>query len=80
MNPKPVVALQDVTGDVQGVYDYFEGRLAGAGERFLKRYFEITDRIASNPWMYPVKFDDYHRALAPRATSLFIIFKNPNDP
>jgi len=77
VNPKPVVALQDVTGDVQGVYDYFEGRLAGAGERFLKRYFEITDRIASNPWMYPVKFDDYHRALVPKSNQSVYYFQEP---
>jgi len=76
VNAKPVVALQDVSGDVQLAYDYFEDRIPGAGERFLNRYFEAVDRIATNPWLHPVKFDDYHRALIPRSNLVSITFKS----
>lgn len=47
MNAKPVVALDDVSDDVQSGYDYLEDGLPGRGERFLKHYFEITDKIAA---------------------------------
>ncbi len=67
MNGKPVVALAAVSEDVQGAYDYFSERVSGAGDRFLERYFATTDRIALNPAMFPVKFDDYHRALIPKS-------------
>ena len=74
MNPKPVVALHYVSDDVQSGYDYLEHGLPGRGERFLKRYFEVTDRIAANPWVYPVKFDDYHRALVPQKSNLAVYY------
>ena len=77
MNPKPVVALDDVSDDVQSGYDYLEDGLPGRGERFLKHYFEITDTIAANPWMYPVKFDDYHRALIPKSNLAVYYFQEP---
>jgi plasmid stabilization system protein ParE len=63
----PVVALDAVREDLQAVYDYFEARVAGAGERFLGRYFATAERIALNPEIFPVKFDDYHRALVPKS-------------
>ena len=78
MTSKPVVALQVVSEDLQLAYDYFAARLTGGGERFLKRYFESTDRIAFNPWSFPVKFDDYHRALIPRSDFAIYYFQEPN--
>jgi hypothetical protein len=66
VNPKTVVALADVREDVLGACDYFETRVGSTGERFLQRYFATTDKIAQNPEVFPVKFDDYHRALVPR--------------
>jgi len=77
VNPKPVVALHYVSDDVQSGYDYLEHGLPGRGERFLKRYFEVTDKIAANPWMYPVKFDDYHRALVPKTNLAVYYFQEP---
>ena len=73
MNSKPVVALECVSDDVQVAYDYFALRFSGGGERFLERYFRTIDQIALNPWSFPVKFDDYHRALIPK-TSLAIYY------
>lgn len=67
MKRLPVVALAAVGEDMQAAYDYFEARGAGAGEKFLGRYFAITDRIAQNPETFPVKFDDYRRALIPKS-------------
>jgi plasmid stabilization system protein ParE len=72
---KPVVALAIVSEDVQNAYDYFFDRLQDGGDRFLDRYFETTDRIAANPWSYPVKFDDYHRALIPRSDFAIYYFQ-----
>lgn len=63
MNSKPVVALAQVSEDVQLAYDYFAVRLSAGGDKFLERYFTATDQIAFNPWNFSVKFDDYHRAL-----------------
>jgi plasmid stabilization system protein ParE len=63
----PVVALDAVREDVQAAYDYFEVRAPGAGDKFLERYFRTTDRIALNPETFPVKFDDYRRALIPKS-------------
>jgi hypothetical protein len=63
----PVVALDAVRNDVQAAYEYFEARGHGAGEKFLGRYFTITDRISLNPETFPVKFDDYRRALIPKS-------------
>ncbi|RXK56785.1 hypothetical protein ESB00_13215 [Oleiharenicola lentus] len=75
MTGKPVVALAIVSEDVQNAYDYFSARLPEGGDRFLDRYFETTDRIAINPWSYPVKFDDYHRALIPRSDFAIYYFQ-----
>ena len=33
----------------------------------MDRYFAVTDRIAQNPEVFPVKFDDYRRALVPQS-------------
>ncbi len=63
MKSVPVVALAAVSADVQAAYDYFEARGARAGERFLDRYCATTDRIALNPEIFPIKFDDYRCAL-----------------
>lgn len=68
MKSLPVVALEPVREDVQAAYDYFEARLAGAGDRFLDRYFTTTDRIGLNPETCPFKFDDYRRALIPKCS------------
>ncbi len=72
MNSKPVVALADVREDVQVACDYFDTRVGATGGGFLRRYFATTDRISLNPWSYPIKFEDYHRALVPR--SCFAIY------
>jgi len=77
VNSKPVVALDVVSEDIQLVYDYFEGRLFGAGERFFATYFKTTDQIALNPWSFPVKFDDYHRAFVPRSNQAVYYFQEP---
>lgn len=76
MTSKPVVALEQVSEDVQLAYDYFATRLLGGGDKFLERYFTATDQIVLNPWSFSVKFDDYHRALIPRATLPFITFRS----
>ena len=67
MKSLPVVALSAVSGDLQDAYDYFELHLPGAGERFLLNYFATADRIAANALLFPLKFDDYHRALIPKS-------------
>jgi plasmid stabilization system protein ParE len=73
----PVVALAAVSDDVQAAYDYFEARGAHAGDRFLDRYFLTTDRIALNPAIFPVKFDDYRRALVPKSQLAVYYFVEP---
>ena len=78
MTSKPVVALEQVGEDVQLAYDYFAARLSGGGEKFLKRYFASTDRIALNPWSFSVKFDDYHRALIPKSDLAIYYFQEPD--
>lgn len=60
---------------MQLAYDYFAMRADFGGEEFLQRYFEAADRIALNPWMFPVKFDDYHRALVPRTDFAICYFQ-----
>ena len=67
MKRLPVVALDAVRDDMQLVYDYFEARAPRAGDRFLERYFAVTERIALNPEIFPSKFDDYRRALIPKS-------------
>ena len=61
------MVLQVVREDVQAAYDYFAARGPGGGDRLLERYFSTTDRIALNPEAFPVKFDDYRRALVPQS-------------
>lgn len=75
MNSFPVVALAAVADDIQVAHDYFELQLAGAGDRFLKRYFQTTDRIGLNAWSFPVRFDDYHRALIPKSNFAIYYFR-----
>ncbi len=75
MKSKPVVALAAVADDVQLAYDYFEDRVSGGGERFFERYFEAIDHAALNPWSFPIKFDDYHRALVRRSNFAFYYFQ-----
>lgn len=77
MNSKPVVALAAVSDDVQLAYDYFADRRTGGGDRFLRRYFTATDGIALNPWSFPVKFDDYHRALIAKSPFAIYYFQEP---
>lgn len=67
MKSLPVVALDAVRADVQAAHDYFAAHGALNGDRFLERYFVLTDRIALNPEIFPVKFDDYRRALVPNS-------------
>ena len=67
MKRLPVVALDAVREDVQAAYDYFEERVARTGDRFLTRYFATADRIGRNPETFPVKLDDYRRALVPKS-------------
>lgn len=75
MNAKPVVALADVREDVQIACDYFDMRVGATGGRFMRRYFATTDRIALNPWSYPIKFEDYHRALVPHSSFAIYFFQ-----
>ncbi|MBI5766987.1 MAG: hypothetical protein HZA93_04280 [Verrucomicrobia bacterium] len=77
MKSKPVVALQVVSEDVQSACDYFDARRNGGGDRFLQHYFEVADRIAANPEAFPVKFDDYHRALIPKTYLAAYYFIEP---
>lgn len=77
MKSLPVVALDPVREDVQAAYDYFEDRLAGAGDRFLNRYFATSDRIGLNPEIFSVKFDDYRRALIPKSSFAAYYFVEP---
>jgi len=74
----PVVALEAAREDLQAVYDYFEMRVMGAGERFLGRYFAAADKIALNPESFPVKFDDYHRALVAKSNLAVYYFIEPD--
>lgn len=67
MKSLPVVALDAVGEDVQAAYDYFSARSPAGGDKLLARYFATTDRIESNPEVFPLKFDDYRRALVPRS-------------
>lgn len=78
MKSLPVVALAPVQIDVQLAYDYFEERPPGAGDSFLERCFATTDRIRQHPEMYPVKFDDYRRALIPKCAFAIYYFLEPN--
>jgi hypothetical protein len=66
MKRLPVVALDIVREDVQGVYDYLATPSHAAAESFLERDFEAADRIARNPETFAVKFEDYPRARVPR--------------
>ena len=78
MISKPVVALEQVSEDVQLAYDYFADRLFDGGDKFLERYFTLTDQIALNPWSFSVKFDDYHRALIPKSDFAVYYFQESN--
>jgi hypothetical protein len=78
VNRKPVVALAQVSEDVQLAYDYFAARLHAGGDKFLQRYFTATDQIALNPWSFPLKFDDYHRALIPKSDFAIYYFQEPD--
>ncbi len=77
MNSKPVVALAQVSEDVQLAYDYFAARLLAGGDKFLERYFTTTDQITLNPWSFSVKFEDYHRALIPKSDFAIYYFQEP---
>jgi plasmid stabilization system protein ParE len=77
MKSVPVVALEPVRDDVQIAYDYFEERLPGEGDRFLRRYFSATDRIALNPAIFSLTFEDYRRALVPRSNIAVYYFVEP---
>ncbi len=77
MKRLPVVALAGVREDVQSAYDYFELRVGGTGDKFLSRYFKTTDRIGANPETFPLKFDDYHRALIPKSYFAAYYFIEP---
>lgn len=77
MKSVPVVALDVVREDVQEAYDYFAEGISDGGERWLERYFATTDKIATNPEMFPVKFDDYRRALVPRSNFAIYYFVEP---
>jgi plasmid stabilization system protein ParE len=74
----PVVALDLVQGEVQAAYDYFEAHSRGAGERFLDNYFKTADQIAQNAETFPLKFDDYRRALVPRSNLAIYYFMETN--
>ncbi len=78
MTSKPVVALADVSEDVQLAYEYFEARLRDGGDGFLERYFATTDRISLNPGIFAVKFDDCHRALIPKSDFAIYYFQEPD--
>lgn len=78
MKRLPVVALDAVREDVQVAFDYFDARVARTGGRFLIRYFATTDRIGNNPEAFPVKFDDYRRALVPKSNLAIYYFIEPD--
>lgn len=77
MKRLPVVALDVVREDVQGVYDYLAAPSPAAAENFLERYFETADRIARNPETFAVRFEDYRRALVPRSNIAIYYFTEP---
>lgn len=77
MKSVPVVAFDVVRDDVQIAYDYFEAQSEGAGARLLDRYFATTDRISLNPEVFPVKFEDYRRALIPKSNLAIYYFVEP---
>lgn len=77
MKSLPIVALDVVREDVQAAYDYFAEGISEGGERWLERYFATTEKIAENPERFPVKFDDYRRALVPRSNLAIYYFVEP---
>lgn len=52
---------------MQAAYDYFSARSPNGGDELSDRYFATTNRIERNPETFPLKFDDYRRALVPRS-------------
>jgi plasmid stabilization system protein ParE len=75
VNSKPVVALATVRDDVQLAFDYFQTRVGASGDKFLDRYFTTVDQIALNPWSFPLRYEDYHRALVPRSSFAVYYFQ-----
>lgn len=72
-----VVVLADVSADVQAAYDYVDARKDPTRERVLDRYFATADRIELNPEIFPIKFDDYRRALVPKRHLAIYYFVEP---
>ena len=77
MKRLPVVALAVVSEDIQAAYDYFSARSSGGGDQLLDRYFATTDRIGLNAESFPMKFDDYRRALVPKSYLAIYYFVEP---
>jgi plasmid stabilization system protein ParE len=62
----PVRVLSSVYEDISGAYLYYENERQGLGERLLEIIDSVFENIADFPQIYPIMFDNVHRALLPK--------------
>lgn len=57
-----LVIKEEVLGDMQNAYDYYENLKSGLGERFLEVLEEYFLRIQKSPELYQIKRLPYREA------------------
>lgn len=62
----PVDFREEARDELRDGYDWYEGRRAGAGARFMSAVQATIDHIAAFPQSGRVMLDDIHRRPLPR--------------
>ncbi|MDO8140638.1 MAG: hypothetical protein Q6358_03990 [Candidatus Brocadiales bacterium] len=58
--------LPEVEEDVFGGYVWYEARLPGLGEEFLRMFYACAGEISHDPMLYPKVYNEFHRRLLRR--------------
>lgn len=61
----PVVFSPDAQNDLHEIYDWYDTKLSGLGERFIEKLEERLELMANTPGLGPVRYIDIRCALIP---------------
>lgn len=70
--------LPEVEEDVIGGYVWYEAKLSGLGEEFLRVFYACAGEISRNPLLYPKVYGDFRRRLLRRFPYAIYFMVNDN--
>lgn len=74
-----IVILPSAEDDIKVAYDWYEKQKAGLGDEFILEFEFYADKISLNPFLFPIKHDDYHVCVMNRFPYCIYYFPTEKD-